>query len=49
MKLLTNKVIFLTGGASGIGESCSIAYHKAGATLFVFDKNAKLLADLAAN
>lgn len=38
MTLLTNKVIFLTGGASGIGEACANAYAKAGARVFVMDK-----------
>ncbi len=38
MTLLTHKVIFLTGGASGIGQSCADAYVKAGARVFVMDK-----------
>ena len=39
MTLLTHKVIFLTGGASGIGEACADAYVKAGARVLVMDKD----------
>lgn len=39
MTVLTNKVIFLTGGASGIGEACADAYVKAGARVLVMDKD----------
>ena len=38
MTLLTHKVIFLTGGASGIGQACAEAYVKAGARVLVMDK-----------
>lgn len=48
MSLLKNKVIFLTGGASGIGEYCAMAYKNAGAKLFVMDKSENALKDLAA-
>lgn len=44
---LTNKIIFLTGGASGIGECCAIAYKNAGAKLFVMDKSESSLEVLA--
>lgn len=44
---LINKVIFLTGGASGIGECCAMAYKNAGAKLFVFDKNKLALVTLS--
>ncbi len=40
---LSNKVIFLTGGASGIGEACAQAYANAGALVFVMDKDEALL------
>lgn len=46
MSCLTNKVIFLTGGASGIGEACAYAYAKEGAQLFVIDKDEKALTNL---
>ncbi len=46
MSTLNNKVIFLTGGASGIGEACALAYAKAGARVFVMDKNEELLQGL---
>ncbi|MEZ4901278.1 MAG: SDR family oxidoreductase [Spirosomataceae bacterium] len=46
MSVLANKVIFLTGGASGIGEACAKAYAKAGARLFVMDKNKQVLNNL---
>lgn len=38
MRLLENKVIFLTGGAAGIGHECAIKYRDAGAHLVIFDK-----------
>jgi meso-butanediol dehydrogenase/(S,S)-butanediol dehydrogenase/diacetyl reductase len=43
---LAHKVIFLTGGASGIGEACAIAYAKAGAKVLVMDKDATSLNQL---
>jgi meso-butanediol dehydrogenase / (S,S)-butanediol dehydrogenase / diacetyl reductase len=46
MAQLTNKIVFLTGGAQGIGEACAIAYVKAGAKVFVLDRNQKALNDL---
>ncbi|MFQ3632166.1 SDR family NAD(P)-dependent oxidoreductase [Roseiflexus sp.] len=36
---LANKVIFLTGGAQGIGRECAIAYARAGATVVIADIN----------
>ncbi len=36
---LSDKVIFLTGGASGIGAYCAEAYARAGASLFVMDRD----------
>src|SRR5215831_18363007 len=35
MKLLNNKVIFLTGGSEGIGYECAKAYVKEGARLVI--------------
>ncbi|GAB3911775.1 SDR family oxidoreductase [Larkinella knui] len=46
MTQLTGKVIFLTGGASGIGEACADAYVRAGASLFVMDRDETALATL---
>ena len=37
--LLKNKIIFLTGGAAGIGFECAKAYLQEGAKVVVFDKN----------
>lgn len=37
--LLKNKVIFLTGGAAGIGFECAKVYLQEGAKVVVFDKN----------
>jgi NAD(P)-dependent dehydrogenase (short-subunit alcohol dehydrogenase family) len=43
MQALTKKVVFLTGGASGIGAACAQAYAKAGASVFIMDKDEKAL------
>lgn len=48
MKALQNKVVFLTGGASGIGMSCALAYAQAGAQVVVMDRDAHAL-DLLLN
>lgn len=40
---LSNKIVFITGGASGIGASCADAYVRAGASLFIFDCDEKAL------
>jgi meso-butanediol dehydrogenase / (S,S)-butanediol dehydrogenase / diacetyl reductase len=36
---LEGKVIVLTGGASGIGRECAIAYAREGATVAILDRN----------
>ncbi|MRS60390.1 SDR family NAD(P)-dependent oxidoreductase [Larkinella terrae] len=46
MASLTDKIIFLTGGASGIGEACADAYVRAGAKLFVMDRDETALQTL---
>ena len=38
-KSLEGKVIVLTGGASGIGRECAIAYAREGATVAILDRN----------
>jgi NAD(P)-dependent dehydrogenase (short-subunit alcohol dehydrogenase family) len=37
--LLQNHIIFLTGGSTGIGRECAIAYAKEGATVAIADIN----------
>lgn len=39
MNALDHKVIVLTGGASGIGAACAEAYVRAGAKLFIIDRD----------
>ena len=51
-KKLENKVILLTGGATGIGRECAAAYGRAGATVAVLDRNfedARVTAEQAGN
>jgi len=36
---LKNKVVLLTGGATGIGRECALAYGRDGATVAVLDRN----------
>lgn len=47
MSVLADKVIFLTGGAAGIGRECVKAYLKAGAKVAVMDSDQAGLNDLA--
>lgn len=47
MSVLADKVIFLTGGAAGIGRECVKAYLKAGAKVAVMDFDHTALNDLA--
>ena len=37
MPLLDNKVVFVTGGANGIGQECATAYAREGAKVIVAD------------
>ena len=43
MSSLQNKIVFITGGASGIGMSCALAYAQAGAQVAVMDRDASAL------
>jgi NAD(P)-dependent dehydrogenase (short-subunit alcohol dehydrogenase family) len=45
--MLTNKVVFITGGAAGIGKECTKAYIKAGASVAVFDNDKSALQALS--
>jgi meso-butanediol dehydrogenase/(S,S)-butanediol dehydrogenase/diacetyl reductase len=52
MRMLDNKVILLTGGATGIGRECALAYACEGALVGVVDRNleeARKTADDAGN
>ena len=46
--ILENKIILITGGASGIGHACALAYVQEGATVAVIDKDAAALQALEA-
>jgi len=43
MMILKNKIVLVTGGASGIGAACVATYVQEGATVAVLDKNAGAL------
>ncbi|WP_291197980.1 SDR family NAD(P)-dependent oxidoreductase [Dyadobacter sp.] len=43
---LTNRTIFITGGASGIGRECVTAYLRAGARVSVLDRDENALIEL---
>ena len=47
MSALTNRTIFITGGASGIGRECVLAYLRAGARVGVLDTDESALRELA--
>jgi NAD(P)-dependent dehydrogenase (short-subunit alcohol dehydrogenase family) len=44
---LQKKVVIVTGGASGIGEACAIAFADAGAKVLIADLNDRLGTDVA--
>jgi meso-butanediol dehydrogenase / (S,S)-butanediol dehydrogenase / diacetyl reductase len=49
---LKNMVVLLTGGATGIGRECAVAYAREGAIVVVLDRNlddANITAELAGN
>lgn len=48
MNALTDKTIFITGGASGIGRECVLAYLRAGARVGVLDTDESALQEIAA-
>jgi len=45
---IQDKVVIVTGGASGIGEACAIAFADAGAKVLIADKNERLGKEVAA-
>jgi NAD(P)-dependent dehydrogenase (short-subunit alcohol dehydrogenase family) len=47
-QLLAGKVIFLTGGAQGIGRACALAYAAAGAHVSIADRNLAAAEETAA-
>lgn len=49
MMILQDKIVLITGGASGIGEACAQVYAKQGATVAVIDKDAAALQRLQAH
>lgn len=46
MMILKNKIVLITGGASGIGAACVLTYVKEGAIVAVLDKDAAALQTL---
>lgn len=48
MGLLADKVVFLTGGAQGIGQACATAYIREGARVVIADANAEAAQHTAA-
>jgi len=44
---LESKVIVLTGGASGIGRECALAYARENATVAILDSNFNAAQDTA--
>ena len=46
MSLLQDKIIFLTGGAAGIGKECTKSYLRNGASVSVMDSDEDALRDL---
>jgi meso-butanediol dehydrogenase / (S,S)-butanediol dehydrogenase / diacetyl reductase len=46
MSLLQDKIIFLTGGAAGIGRECAKSYMRNGASVSVMDSDENALKDL---
>lgn len=46
--LLKDKVILITGGSTGIGKDCAIAFAKEGANVVVVARDGKLSAEVAA-
>ena len=43
MKRFENKVVLVTGGASGIGRACALRFAEEGASIFVADVQAAAL------
>lgn len=48
MMILKNKIVLITGGASGIGAACALNYVTEGATVVLLDKDAAALQSMEA-
>jgi NADP-dependent 3-hydroxy acid dehydrogenase YdfG len=47
MKILENKIVFITGGSAGIGKACAMAFAEEGANLLLAARRVERLKELA--
>jgi NADP-dependent 3-hydroxy acid dehydrogenase YdfG len=47
MSVLTNKIVFITGGSSGIGEACARAFSAAGSKVILAARRSEKLAEIS--